>query len=82
MCPSPIILQLALLLLSLSFMVVRHFRFSKGPKMARFYLIGWTVLLGSIIVQALAFLSVIPFHPRIFEEVPAIGAIFESIFYL
>lgn len=52
----------------------------KGQKMARFYLIGWTVLLGSIIVQALAFLSVIPFHPRIFEEVPAIGAIFESIF--
>ncbi|WP_230874917.1 sensor domain-containing diguanylate cyclase [Lysinibacillus cavernae] len=52
----------------------------KGHKMARYYIIGWTVLLGSIIVQALAFLSVIPFHPRIFEEAPAIGAIFESIF--
>ncbi|MGE7694332.1 sensor domain-containing diguanylate cyclase [Lysinibacillus sp. NPDC094177] len=52
----------------------------KGQKMARFYLIGWTVLLGSVIVQALAFLKVIPFHPRIFEDVPAIGAIFESIF--
>ncbi|MFB7156972.1 diguanylate cyclase [Lysinibacillus sp. NPDC056232] len=52
----------------------------KGQKMARFYMVGWTVLLGSIIVQALAFLSIIPFHPVIFEEVPAIGAIFESIF--
>ncbi|MED3802649.1 diguanylate cyclase [Lysinibacillus xylanilyticus] len=52
----------------------------KGQKMARFYMVGWTVLLGSIIVQALAFLSLIPFHPVIFEEVPAIAAIFESIF--
>lgn len=52
----------------------------KGQKMARFYLVGWTVLLGSIIVQALSFLSIIPFHPRIFEDVPAIGAIFEAIF--
>ncbi|WP_260982660.1 diguanylate cyclase [Lysinibacillus fusiformis] len=56
------------------------FVFRKGQKMARYYIIGWTVLLSSIIVQALAFLSIIPFHPRIFEEVPAIGAIFESIF--
>lgn len=53
------------------------FVFKKGQKMARYYIIGWTVLLSSIIVQALAFLSIIP---RIFEEVPAIGAIFESIF--
>ncbi|MGE8003365.1 sensor domain-containing diguanylate cyclase [Lysinibacillus sp. NPDC093216] len=52
----------------------------KGQKMARFYMVGWTVLLGSIIVQALAFLSLIPFHPSIFERVPAAGAIFESIF--
>ncbi|MGE7839480.1 sensor domain-containing diguanylate cyclase [Lysinibacillus sp. NPDC093712] len=52
----------------------------KGQKMARFYLVGWTVLLGSVIVQALAFLSIIPFHPRIFEDVPAIGAMFEAIF--
>lgn len=52
----------------------------KGQKMARYYMVGWTVLLGSIIVQALAFLSIIPFHPVIFEEVPAVGAIFESIF--
>ncbi len=52
----------------------------KGQKMARFYMVGWTVLLGSIIIQALAFLSLIPFHPVIFEEVPAIAAIFESIF--
>ncbi|MFJ7918813.1 diguanylate cyclase [Lysinibacillus fusiformis] len=56
------------------------FVFKKGQKMARYYIIGWTVLLSSIIVQALAFLSIIPFHPRVFEEVPAIGAIFESIF--
>ncbi|MCG7337198.1 diguanylate cyclase [Sporosarcina sp. ACRSM] len=52
----------------------------KGHKMARYYMIGWTVLLGSIMVQALGFLSVIPFHPRIYEEVPAIGAAFEAIF--
>ncbi len=52
----------------------------KGQKMARFYLIGWSVLLGSVIVQALAFLSIIPFHPRIFEDIPAIGATFEAIF--
>jgi len=52
----------------------------KGQKMARFYMIGWTVLLGSVIVQALAFLNMIPFHPRIFEDIPAIGAMFESIF--
>ncbi|MGE8001749.1 sensor domain-containing diguanylate cyclase [Lysinibacillus sp. NPDC093190] len=52
----------------------------KGQKMARCYLVGWTVLLGSIIVQALAFLSIIPFHPVIFEDIPAVGAIFESIF--
>ncbi|MFJ7667224.1 diguanylate cyclase [Lysinibacillus sp. NPDC097195] len=52
----------------------------KGQKMARFYLVGWTVLLGSVIVQALAFLSILPFHPRIFEDVPAIGATFEAIF--
>ncbi|WP_254664240.1 sensor domain-containing diguanylate cyclase [Lysinibacillus fusiformis] len=56
------------------------FVFKKGQKMARYYIIGCTVLLSSIIVQALAFLSIIPFHPRIFEEVPTIGAIFESIF--
>jgi len=52
----------------------------KGQKMARYYMVGWTILLGSIIVQALALLSIIPFHPVIFEEVPAVGAIFESIF--
>lgn len=52
----------------------------KGQKMARFYLVGWTVLLGSVIVQALAFLGIVPFHPRIFEDVPAIGATFEAIF--
>jgi len=52
----------------------------KGHKMARFYIVGWTVLLGSIIVQAFAFLSIIPFHPIIFEAVPAVGAIVEAIF--
>ncbi|GLC87036.1 sensor domain-containing diguanylate cyclase [Lysinibacillus piscis] len=51
----------------------------KGHKMARFYMIGWTVLLSSVIIQALSFLSIIPFHPNIFEHIPAIGAMFESI---
>lgn len=52
----------------------------RGYKMARFYMVGWTILLGSIIVQGLGFLGVIPFHPRIYEDVPAIGAIFEGLF--
>ncbi|WP_238600639.1 sensor domain-containing diguanylate cyclase [Metasolibacillus meyeri] len=52
----------------------------KGQKMARFYMIGWTLLLGAIIIQALSFLTIIPFHPYFFEHVPAIGAIFEALF--
>ncbi len=52
----------------------------KGHKMARFYMVGWTVLLGSLIIQALGFLSIVPFHPRLYEDAPAIGAIFEAIF--
>ncbi|MGE6413922.1 sensor domain-containing diguanylate cyclase [Planococcus kocurii] len=52
----------------------------KGYKAARFYMVGWTILLSSIIIQGLGFLGVIPLHPRIYEDIPAIGAIFEAIF--
>ncbi|WPK13792.1 diguanylate cyclase [Lysinibacillus louembei] len=52
----------------------------KGQKMARFYIVGWTVLLGTIIVQALSFLTILPFHPYFFEHVPALGAMFEATF--
>lgn len=52
----------------------------KGLKSARFYMIGWTILLSSIVVQGLGFLGIIPLHPRIYEDVPAIGAIFEALF--
>ncbi|WP_100401315.1 sensor domain-containing diguanylate cyclase [Bacillus sp. FJAT-42315] len=52
----------------------------RGYKIARFYMVGWTVLLGSIIIQGLGFIGIIPFHPRIYEDVPATAAIFEAIF--
>ncbi|WP_083566257.1 sensor domain-containing diguanylate cyclase [Domibacillus mangrovi] len=52
----------------------------RGHKIARFYMVGWTVLLGSIIIQGLGFISIIPLHPRIYEDVPAIAAIFEAVF--
>ncbi|WP_230199476.1 sensor domain-containing diguanylate cyclase [Bacillus ndiopicus] len=60
--------------------IVGLFVLLKGQKMARFYMIGWTVLLGAIIVQSLSFLMIIPFHPYLFEHVPALGAIFEATF--
>lgn len=52
----------------------------RGHKAARFYMVGWTILLTSIVIQGLGFLGVIPLHPRIYEDVPAIGAIFEALF--
>lgn len=52
----------------------------KGFKMARFYMIGWTVLLGSMLIQGIGFLGWIPFHPGLYEYLPAIAAGFEAIF--
>ena len=52
----------------------------KGHKMARFYMVGWTILLGSIIIQGLGFLSILPLDPRIYEDIPAIASIFEALF--
>ena len=51
-----------------------------GFKMARFYMVGWTVLLGTILIQALGFLGWIPFHPNQYELLPAIAGCFEAIF--
>ncbi|WP_226669916.1 diguanylate cyclase [Metabacillus litoralis] len=52
----------------------------KGFKMARFYMVGWTVLLGSMLIQGFGFLKWIPFHPGLYEIVPATAACFEAIF--
>nr|WP_232337019.1 diguanylate cyclase [Lysinibacillus timonensis] len=52
----------------------------KGFKMARFYMAGWTVLLGSILIQGFGFLGWIPFHPALYEQLPAFAACFEAIF--
>lgn len=52
----------------------------KGFKMARFYMVGWTVLLGTILFQGLGFLGILPFHAGIYETLPAIAACFEAIF--
>lgn len=52
----------------------------KGFKMARFYMVGWTVLLGSILIQGFGFLGWIPFHPSLYEQLPAIASCFEAIF--
>ncbi|MGD6968737.1 sensor domain-containing diguanylate cyclase [Rossellomorea vietnamensis] len=54
--------------------------FLKGFKMARFYMAGWTVLLGSMLIQGFGFLKWIPFHPGLYEIVPATAACFEAIF--
>ncbi|WP_240377934.1 GGDEF domain-containing protein [Bacillus piscicola] len=52
----------------------------KGFKMARFYMMGWTALLGSMLIQGFGFLGWIPFHPGLYETVPAIAACVEAIF--
>lgn len=52
----------------------------KGFKMARFYMVGWTVLLGAMLIQGFGFLGWIPFHPGLYETLPAIAACFEAIF--
>lgn len=52
----------------------------KGFKMARFYMVGWTVLLGTILIQGFGFLGWIPFHPDLYENLPAIAACFEATF--
>nr|WP_204558336.1 diguanylate cyclase [Bacillus ectoiniformans] len=52
----------------------------KGFKMARFYMIGWTVLLGSMLIQGFGFLGWIPINPGLYEKVPATAACFEAIF--
>ncbi|MGM8365445.1 sensor domain-containing diguanylate cyclase [Virgibacillus sp. W0181] len=52
----------------------------KGFKMARFYMAGWTVMLGSMIIQGLGFLGWIPFHPGLYENLAAFAFGFEAIF--
>ncbi|MEC1640068.1 diguanylate cyclase [Schinkia azotoformans] len=43
---------------------------AKGLRIARFYVIAWSILLLTVIIQALSFLYIIPFHPMIFELIP------------
>lgn len=51
-----------------------------GNRMARFYLIGWTLLLTTIIIQALSYLNIIPFHKNSFELIPQVAACLEGLF--
>ena len=53
---------------------------SKGLRIARFYVVAWSILLLTVIIQALSFLYIIPFHPMVFELIPEIGAALEVIF--
>ncbi|KEF38502.1 diguanylate cyclase (GGDEF) domain-containing protein [Schinkia azotoformans MEV2011] len=53
---------------------------SKGHRIARFYLVAWSILLLTVIIQALSFLYIIPYHPIFFEAIPEIGAALEVIF--
>ncbi|WLR51305.1 7TM diverse intracellular signaling domain-containing protein [Bacillus tianshenii] len=52
----------------------------KGKRMARFYVLGWTILLSSLIVQALSYLSVIPFQTMYFDVIPQVAACLEALF--
>lgn len=51
-----------------------------GNRMARFYLVGWTFLLTTIIIQALSYLDIIPFHKYSFELIPQLAACLEGLF--
>ena len=51
----------------------------KGFKPARFYMLGWSVLLGAMIIQALVMLEFIPMSLVIFEEIPSYSAMFEAL---
>ncbi|WP_240315626.1 diguanylate cyclase [Sporosarcina sp. PTS2304] len=51
----------------------------KGYKSARFYMLGWSILLGSVIIQGLAMLEIIPLSLIIFEEIPSYSAMFEAV---
>lgn len=67
-------------LFTLLFLWVSGFRLLlKGHKSARFYMIGWTVLLGSIILQALVMLDFLPLSLVVFEEIPSYSAMFEAL---
>lgn len=51
----------------------------KGHKSARFYMIGWSILLGSIIIQALVMLGILSMSLKVFEEIPSYSAMFEAL---
>ncbi|OEH94050.1 sensor histidine kinase, partial [Bacillus solimangrovi] len=50
-----------------------------GNRMARLYLLGWTILLVSIILQALSYLDIIAFQAMYFDVIPQIAASIESL---
>lgn len=67
-------------LLVLLFLWISGFRLLlKGFKPARFYIIGWSVLLGSMSIQALIMLDVVPMSLIIFEEIPSYSVMFEAL---
>ncbi|WP_407272461.1 diguanylate cyclase [Radiobacillus sp. PE A8.2] len=68
------------LIVSTSLWITGLIMLLKGFKMARFYMIGWTVLLGSMLIQGFGFLGWIPINPGLYEKVPATAACFEAIF--
>ncbi|MFD1929199.1 diguanylate cyclase [Sporosarcina siberiensis] len=51
----------------------------KGHKSARFYLLGWSFLLFSMMIQALVMLGFMPLSLAVFEEIPAYSAMFEAL---
>ncbi len=53
--------------------------FLKGHKSARFYLLGWSFLLFSMMIQALVMLGLLPMSLAVFEEIPAYSAMFEAL---
>ncbi|WP_335869469.1 sensor domain-containing diguanylate cyclase [Bacillus sp. 2205SS5-2] len=52
----------------------------RGHKSARYYLIGWSILLISITIQAFSFLGIFPNHPLIYEVIPQTAAALEALF--
>ncbi|MHA6259379.1 sensor domain-containing diguanylate cyclase [Sporosarcina sp. CAU 1771] len=51
----------------------------KGHKSARFYILGWSILLGTMIIQGLVMLGIMPLSLAVFEEIPAYSAMFEAL---
>ena len=51
----------------------------KGIRTARLYLIGWSILLVSIISQVFTLTGVLDFHPIFLEGIPGVAAALEAV---